>query len=65
MKLNEPLLYAVVTREFPGKVRLRFVTFTEEFIDRAEFERNLNKTYTLCDMNDPRVREFREIANGK
>ncbi len=65
MKLGTPLLYAVVTKEFPGKVRLRFVTFTEEFIDRAEFERDLNKTYNLCDMNDPRVREFMEVANGK
>jgi hypothetical protein len=59
MKLGKPMLYAVDTKELPGKVRLRFVTFTERAVDKAEFE---TATFDLCDRHDPRMREFLEIA---
>jgi hypothetical protein len=57
------LLYAVDTKSFPGKVRLRFVEFTEEFVDpdASEFK---ERRFPLCDANDPIAREFIATLTG-
>jgi hypothetical protein len=47
----------------PGKVRLRFVEFTEEFVDpdASEFK---ERRFPLCDANDPIAREFIATLTG-
>ena len=50
-----PFLFAVETCDMPGKIRMRFVTFTE--ID----PRFNNKRYTLLDQTEPMAAELRAV----
>jgi hypothetical protein len=57
-------LYAVTTKEFPGKVRLRFVEFSEEFVDENDLGFQQRK-FPLVDATDPIVREFIQTVDAK
>ena len=54
-----PVLFAVETCDMPGKIRMRFVTFTEEIIDIDP--RFNNKRYTLLDQTEPMAAELRAV----
>lgn len=49
------LLYAVDLEEYPGKVHVRYVEFSEELITREEFD---YRSFELVDLNRPEVRQF-------
>lgn len=56
------LLYSMDTREFPGKVRLRFVEFTEEIVPMdATFE---GRSFELVDRQHTHVAEFLRTQLG-
>ena len=57
--LNKKLLYSVDTKEYPGKVRVRYVTFIEELIPKEQFS---GEEFLLCDMDDPIVRQFLKVG---
>jgi hypothetical protein len=61
--IDRRCLYSVDTKNFPGKVRLRFVEFSEEFVnpDNEEFKR---RRLPLCDANDPVTRAFVATMTG-
>ncbi|MCC7082195.1 MAG: hypothetical protein IT530_16100 [Burkholderiales bacterium] len=51
------LLYAVDSREYPGKLRLRFVEFTEELVARDDPAVD-QRQFQLVDRAHPQVAEF-------
>lgn len=57
------LLYSIESREYPGKIRLRFVEFTEELVARDDpaFE---GRTFQLVDPAHPEVAEFLRTQLG-
>ena len=56
------LAYAFDTKNYPGKVEVRYVTFTTEIIPMDQFE---DKTFQLVDTRDPRIKGFLESQSGK
>lgn len=49
------LAYAFDTKTFPGKVQVRYVTFSTEMIADSDF---VDQEFQLVDRRDPRIKAF-------